>query len=75
MLDMEKTKGWVKKIEVMGLRKGERLDEKLFFEGENVITNLNEGFSRDADRMSSEDIMKMRLVLRLLIVMILAILQ
>ncbi len=45
--------------EVMGLRKGERLDEKLFFEGENVITNLNEGFSRDADRMSSEDIMEL----------------
>ena len=44
------------KIEVMGLRKGERPDEKLFFEGEKVVTNLNVGYSRDADMMSLEDI-------------------
>jgi len=40
----------------MGLRKGERPDEKLFFEGEKVVTNLNVGYSRDADMMSLEDI-------------------
>ncbi len=44
------------KIEAMGLRKGERPDEKLFFEGEKVVTNLNVGYSRDADMMSLEDI-------------------
>lgn len=44
------------KIEVMGLRKGERPDEKLFFEGEKVVTDLNVGYSRDADMMSLEDI-------------------
>lgn len=44
------------KIEVMGLRKGERVDENLFFEGENIITDLKIGYSRDADKMSLEDI-------------------
>jgi FlaA1/EpsC-like NDP-sugar epimerase len=44
------------KIEVMGLRKGERPDEKLFFDGEKVVTDLNIGYSRDADMMSLEDI-------------------
>lgn len=44
------------KITINGLRIGERLDEHLFFEGENVITNLKTSCSYNADRMSLKDI-------------------
>jgi len=44
------------KVRVVGLRKGEKEHEKLLLSGEKVITELKNGLSQSAEKMSTEEI-------------------
>jgi len=43
-------------VNVIGLRKGERLHERLFYDEEKIVTNLKTGNSLDSERLNKDEI-------------------